>query len=186
MCARIIGCTCVLVCPYLTSTISSHTAQYSYFQMTQNTETFCVKCREIKLISRRILAEGSPSYREMHDCISAIRNLIDNSPQMNPQNSKFYSYENTVLAGIEISYFRSKSGDFISAGTLAYSQDVHTRRTAAIDPVVAWDYLSASLAMVALTLTQSCELKIQNLRHKCHVLFDHTPPHIPTLHPHYS
>ena len=132
--------------------------------MSENTQTYCEKCCEVSLISRRIHSDGTPSYIELQNCITAIKNITGNILVAPSPISRYYSFENTVLAGIEISYFKSKTQDFISAGTLAYSHDTHTRRTLEIDPTIAWDFLSANLAMISLALTQSLEIKIQNLR----------------------
>ena len=118
----------------------------------------CERCELVnETIADTLNSDLSPNYLQLTQLLRDIKDYTSSASHSPPVNNKFYALNESIIAYLHIDYIKNKARDFYSVGAMVYSKENQLNKTAAIDPFIGYDPVSANLAMIALGLTIAAE-----------------------------
>ena len=127
-------------------------------------DTQCLRCENIEFLIRTSLYfNPTPSYTRL---LEILREIVETT-RLNLPSVQFvplyYTYQGSVIGAIEIVYFKNRARDFFAVSSIFFSDGNAANRLVHIPPNLATDFLSATLASVALLLASARDSNISAL-----------------------
>ena len=127
-------------------------------------ENQCLRCENIEFLIRSTLYfNPTPTYTRL---LEVLREVVETTRLHLPTVEfvpLYYTYQGSVLAAIEIVYFKNRARDFFCTTSCHFSDGNAANRIVHIPPNLATDFTSATLASVALVLSSGRDANIRSI-----------------------